>query len=108
MELTLEQVALVGLVAAALAQIIKLLVAKFGKEKISRFWITVAAYVVSCGLAVVWMKPVLPPLDDPAAFVAQLLVVAGAVIGFATLIYNLLLAKLLELIGWTAERVLGK
>ena len=64
--------------------------------------------VFSIALAVVWQLPKLPVVTDPLEFLLELLQVIGGVVGFATLIYNLLLEKLLDGLGLTVARFLRK
>lgn len=107
MELTVVQIAIIGLVAVVLIQVIKLLAAKLGVV-LSKFWVSVVAMVFSIALAVVWQLPKLPVVTDPLEFLLELLQVVGGVVGFATLIYNLLLEKLLDGLGLTVARFLRK
>ena len=107
MELTVVQIAIIGLVAVVLIQVIKLLAAKLGVV-LSKFWVSVVAMVFSIALAVVWQLPKLPVVSDPLEFLLELLQVVGGVVGFATLIYNLLLEKLLDGLGLTVARFLQK
>ena len=107
MELTVVQIAIIGLVAVVLIQVIKLLAAKLGVV-LSKFWVSVVAMVFSIALAVAWQLPKLPVVTDPLEFLLELLQVVGGVVGFATLIYNLLLEKLLDGLGLTVARFLRK
>ena len=100
MELSAEQLLLLGLVASVLSQLAKLLLAKFGYST-SRLVITIIVVVVSVALGYVWLKPELPTYTDPMQFALALLVAATAVFGFATLIYNVLLFKIFEVLKWT-------
>ena len=69
-------------------------------------WLTAAVYGVSLVLAWIFAAPVLPPFPpfaDLAVFVpallnwaGELLVPLSAFVGFATLIYNALLKKILD------------
>lgn len=105
MELTAVQLMLLGLVATVLAQGAKLLLAKVGYDT-TRLVITIVVVVASVALAWFWMKPEIPPFTDPMQFATALLTAAGAVFAFATIIYNVLLAKLFELLNWTKARFL--
>ena len=107
MELTVVQIAIIGLVAVVLIQVIKLLAAKLGVV-LNKFWVSVVAMIFSIALAVVWQLPKLPVVTDPLEFLLELLQVVGGVVGFATLIYNLLLEKLLDGLGLTVARFLQK
>lgn len=110
MELTPENVLFVGLIATLLAQCVKLVFAKIIKKPINRKAVTIIAYVPALIMAVYWAAPTMPVFpvltDDPAVFVSvllryigDLLVVATAVVGFAMVIYNLLLEKIYALLG---------
>jgi hypothetical protein len=104
MELTVVQVTIIGLVATVLTAAIRLVVAKFNVV-LHKGWMSVVAYVASVLLAVAFQWPLeLPSYADPSAFVNQLLVLAGTVLGFATLIYNVLLDKVLSYFNLTVER----
>lgn len=116
MELSPEQVLLVGLIAGFLVQGFKLASARWG-EVIHRRVITVILFVIGLVLAYVFTRPALPALpaigEDPAVFAGLVLVFAGelisvaaGIVGFATVIYNLLLQKVFERLGWTSENVI--
>jgi len=113
MNITVEQGLLIGLLATVIVQGLKLGVVYFGWQ-INRQWLTGGLYVVSLVPAYFWLAPVFPapPVSgaDPSAFMGlvlawlgQLLTISGAVFGFATMIYNLLLAKVFEALGWTKD-----
>lgn len=102
-ELSLEQVLLIGFVAAVLAQIIKVIAAKLG-HVLHKDWITAIAFVLSVALAFIWIAPKWVPTGDPMTDALNLVNQAGAVLGFATAIYNVLLEKVLaKLDGWMPE-----
>lgn len=106
MELTALQLLIIGAVATALSAALRLLVAKFGGFEIGKGWMSVIAYVVSIVLAVVWLWPLeLPVGGDPSQFIAALLALASSVLGFATIIYNVLLDKLLNGVGLAVEKL---
>ena len=106
MELSLAQLALVGLVATVVSAILRLVVAKFKGVEIGKGWMTVIAYVLSVVLAVAFLWPLdVPAGGDPAQFMAALLALASSVLGFATLIYNVLLDKLLDATGADTEKL---
>lgn len=106
MELDTFQLLVIGFVASVFAQVFKLIAARLGSE-VPRLWITVAAFVISLVLAVVFMKPALPPVDDPN-FVLALVQLATAVLGAATVIYNVLLAKVFDKLSLSAAKVLER
>lgn len=100
MELTPEIAFLVSVIITPIvAQGIKWVSAFLGWE-LGRRPISIVAFIESAILAVVLIRPTLPLFEDPMAFVLELLVVAGAVLGFAQLLYNLVLARLFELLGF--------
>jgi len=100
------QLYIIGLLASAFVYIAKLIVGKFPNVVIRRDWLTVLLYVASFGLALLWsgfVVPVFGVFSDPLSFVAALLIwisdvlVALAVpVSFATLVYNVLLKKVLD------------
>lgn len=115
MELTAVQIIVIGLVASFVAQGVKILAARTGKP-IGRKWVTVALMIVAIFLSFIWARPALPtwpaPVEDPMAyatlilaFFGQLLAVASAIIGFAVLIYNLLLERVFEKLGAGKEYI---
>ena len=99
MELSPEQVLLVGMIASAITFVLKLLADWFG-FKPGRGPLTIVLYVVALGLSGLWTGvfiPQFPPSTDPVSFagavlkfIADLLAMAAPVVGLATLIYNLL------------------
>ncbi len=104
--LTEVQMYVIGVVGSALVYMLKLIGEKFPKVEIKREWLTAVLYVVSGGLALMWSGFVLPAFaefSDPITFVSSLLgwasavlVALGPAVGFATLIYNLFLKKVLD------------
>ena len=105
MEVTPEQVFLVGLVASGLAAIIRLLAAKAGFT-LSKAWMSVLAAAVSVILAVLFNLPQLPEYIDPLQYLGEWISLASAYLGMATAIYNLVIDKLLEATNLTVERFL--
>lgn len=100
------QLLLIGFIASLLAQGVKLALAQFGKD-IHRGWLTGIAFVISVGLAYWWFPvEVLIVPDDPMATAVALATAASAVLGSATLIYNVLVQKIFEKLDWTKERLL--
>ncbi len=110
MELTVLQLAIIGLVVTALAAGIKIVVAKFSGVVLSRGWISIVAYIASALLAFVFLFAKLPELSggDIADNVTAIMTFVTALFGAATLIYNLLLARLLEKLGLSTEKLLAK
>ena len=89
------QLYLIGLVATVIAQIIKIIWNRLGKE-ISKTWITIVAFVIAVILSAIWFRPILPPVGNPMAYAIALLSAATSVLGAAVAIYNVLLEKLLQ------------
>lgn len=106
LSLTEVQMYVIGVVGSALVYVLKLIGEKFPKFSIKREWLTALLYVVSFGLALLWSGFVLPAFaafTDPITFVSALLgwvsavlVALGPAVGFATLIYNIFLKKVLD------------
>ena len=105
MELTVEQIFLVGLVASGISAVIRLLSAKFGVE-LSKAVMTVIVSVVAFILAVLFNLPALPIYVEPIQFVLEWVTLISAYLGMATLIYNLILDKVLDKVNLTTERFL--
>ena len=100
MELSVTQLAILGLVTTVVVQLAKLLLAKFGYNT-SRLVTTIVVVVVSVGLGYAWLLPKLPSVSDPMELATALLQTALAVFAFATLIYNVLLDQIFKALGWT-------
>ena len=106
MELTPEQIWIIGIVASLLAALLRLLVAKFGNFEISKFWMTIIVAVVAFVLAVVFGGlPALPPYLDPFQYVLAWATILTGYLGAATAIYNLILDKVLNAVGLDAEKL---
>jgi uncharacterized membrane protein YedE/YeeE len=106
-----DQIIIIGILASVLAQLFKLAAVKIKNVVLGRKIITIIMFCLSLVMAYVWAKPALPtwpaPVEDPGVyaglvidFVAKLVAVGGALIGFGMAVYNLLLQKFFELIGW--------
>ncbi len=96
--LDVGQLYLIGLVATVAAQVIKIVAKKMGKD-VSKLAITLVAFVTSLGLAAFWFMPQLPPASDPMEFAVVLVQTATAILGAAVAIYNVILEKLLQVLG---------
>ena len=106
LSLTEVQMYVIGVFGSALVYVLKLIGEKFPKFEIKREWLTALLYAVSFGLAMLWSGFVVPAFSafsDPITFVSALLgwvsavlMALGPAVGFATLIYNLFLKKVLD------------
>ena len=105
MELTPEQVFLVGLFASILSAVLRFIAARTGKE-IGKGWMTVVVAVVSMVLAIIFNLPQLPVYTDPLQYIGEWATLLSAYIGAATAIYNILLAQVLDKLDITVERFL--
>jgi len=95
MELSPENLVVVGLVASVVIQGLRLLSNRFGYDA-PREVVTIVLFAVSVGLAVGFFG--LPEVggSDPSDFAGNLIKAAAAVFGSAALIYNVLLNKVLR------------
>lgn len=111
MELTLEQIAIVGFIATIIAQLVKLFFERVIQKPINRKVITIVVYLPALIMSVIWVAPGMPVFpvlsDDPAVFmsimlryIGDLLVVATAISGASMVIYNLLAEQVFEKLGW--------
>ncbi len=108
MELNLYQIFLVGLVASALVQALRLIGANFN-VKFSKAVIGWISAGVSLGLAVYFLLDQLPALvGDPMELITALATYVGLIVGWATLIYNIVFDKLLDVVGLTVAKVLKR
>lgn len=107
MELTTVQVVLIGLIATVLAQGVKLIRAWFKKDT-SKAAVSGIAYLISLVFAFFALGLQTPPEGGWTFMAALDLVInqSASVLGFATLVYNLLLDKVFTALQWTKEKVL--
>ena len=96
MELSPEQILIVGFVASILGVILRLIFAKVGGVELGKGWMSVIVSVVALILAVLFNIPQLPVYTEPLPYVAAWLALISGYLGAATLIYNLLLDKVLD------------
>jgi hypothetical protein len=98
-----------GIVALILAYIIRWVFAKLGKP-LNLTVISIIVFAISGGLAWLWWPPQTPVCkpDDVPGCINQWLVLAFAVVGTATTVYNLLIKWILEKLGGTISQVLAK
>ena len=94
---------LLSIVAPILVQLIKVLSAKLG-WKLDKPVITIVVSVIAAGAAYIVEAPNLPAYSDPMAFIQELLTIAGTVIATATVLYNLLLDKIFDMLGFVPEQ----
>jgi len=105
MELTTEQVILLGFIAPVIVQVIKLFSAWL-KHDLSQEVITVILFVVSVVLAFVFMPPAIPDwsLQSIISFIFMQL---GAVMGLAYIIYMFLYKWVFDKLTLNKERFLA-
>jgi len=96
------QLLLIGFIATLLAQGLKLLFARLSKP-LTRDWVTGVAFVASIALAYAFMPKPVETMTDPMQMATYLLEQSSAVLGSATLIYNVILEKIFDKFGWTKE-----
>ena len=117
-ELNPTQVILLGSGAAAVVTLLKLAYAQFGDAFLGRKTLTLVLFLVSLALAYLWASPSLPVVPvtggDPAGvsalwfgYAGELIAVGSVILGFATMIYNFLLQKVFEGLGWTPDRIIA-
>lgn len=116
MELSPEQLFVIGLVASVAVWLLRLL-ARNGKQ-LPDAVLTSGVYVASGLLALFFAAPILPafpPFVDLASFVpallewaGELIVVLSAFVGFAGLVYQALLKKVLEGMAVRVKALAGK
>ncbi len=94
MELTFEQVLLVGLIASAITQFLRFLADK-ANVNLGQEVVNVILFAVAVTLGFLWMRPEIPVGGDPMELARVLLEAALGVVGFAGLIYNILLGKII-------------
>lgn len=96
MELSTEQIYLVGLIASVLGAIIRFAVVQFGGKELGKFWMTMIVAAVAVVVAVLFQPPALPVYVDPFQFAADWLGLIGAYVGAAAIIYNVMLDKVIK------------
>ena len=94
MELTVEQVLLIGLVASVITQLLRFL-ADTANVSLGQEVVNVILFVVALTLGFLWIRPGIPVGGDPMELAKVLLEAALGVVGFAGLIYNILLQKVI-------------
>lgn len=101
--LTDTQILIIGLLASVLGQVIKLVFAYFQYE-LSKVSITVVVSIVSMILAWIFNPLVLPEYTgDLLTYTMGVITMLSTLVGFAMVIYNLLLEKLFEKLSLSKE-----
>lgn len=105
MELSEVHLFVIGLLAPIIIWGVKTWQERSGKPVPSGV-LTAGVYVVSFGLGLLFGAPILPafgPFSDPVSFVGaclqwlgDFLIAVGPLVGFATLVYNALLKRVLD------------
>ncbi len=104
--MTPEQIYFLGILASALTFLLNLLLT-LGGVRIGRGVLSIFLFLISLVLAVTWGGPIslppFPPFTDVISFVAavltffaNLVALAGPLVAFATLIYNVLYSKVIQ------------
>ena len=107
MELTPDQLLIIGLLASALTVVVKFIAANFGYSP-GKATLTIVVAVFSSVLAVLFNVPQLPIYIDPLQYLGEWLALLSIYGGVATLIYNLIIDKVLDKANLTSERFLKK
>jgi len=98
MQLTGEQVIWIGGISTILIELLKFVLG-LKKIKIPRTLLTILLMIVSLILGYLWSAPsiaVILAAGDPLAALNALIDIAVAVVGYATLIYNILLGNVID------------
>jgi hypothetical protein len=101
MQLSGDQLVLIGGISTVLVSFLKFILGLFA-VKMSRTVLTIIVMVVSLVLGYIWLAPAIAvaiTAGDPMTVLGALLNIAVAVVGYATLIYNILLANLIKLLA---------
>ena len=108
MELSEVHLFLISLIAPIIIWLVKFWRQRAGQD-IPSGWLTAGVYVVALLLALAFGLPALPafpPVSDPIQFItaclqwlSEFLVNVGPLVGFATLLYNALLKRVLDGLG---------
>ena len=94
MQLSPEQLIVIGMVASVVVLALRLLANRFGYNA-PREVVTVALFAISAGLAVWFFGLPAVAGQDPSELAQALIAAAAQVFGSAALIYNVLLSKVL-------------
>jgi hypothetical protein len=109
MELSFEQVVILGLVATLVVQVIKWVLVLWKGVTLNKAKVSILVAVVSIGLAILFLFPTLSiVMSDPMDFVASIVEQAGAVVGLAYLIYVWLLKAIIDKLGLSEDALLAR
>lgn len=86
-------------------QIAKFYQAKAGKP-LSRTAVTIVGFVIAVAVAAFTAWPAFQVSEDPMQLATNIVAWAGAVFGIATALYNVVIAKLFEKLGFTKDEAL--
>lgn len=103
--LTPEQVIYVTIIATLLVELLKFVLKKWKQIKLTKFVITIIVYVLSMILAYFFLSPSIPASTDPISLTNSVLQIALSVFAYATLVYNLLLDKVITGLGNLLEAI---
>lgn len=116
MNLPIELLFVLGILSSVVVFILKFLFINKGKE-VPAWVYSVALYVVSLGLALVFSPvqiPPFPPFGDLSsglvallAWLGELIPILSAIVGFATIIYQALLKRVLDGLGGAIRKLLS-
>jgi hypothetical protein len=101
MQLSGDQLVLIGGISTLLVSFLKFLLGLF-EVKMPRTVLTIVIMVVSLVMGYVWLAPAIAiafATGDPMGSLGALLNIAVSVVGYATLIYNILLANAIKLLA---------
>ena len=102
--ITLTQSVIIGLIAVVVGNLANILIAKTRNEFLGKNLATAVVFIVSMVLAYIWFgQNIAFKSTDPMDFAVRLLNAAGPIVGFATLIYNLMLSQLFTKAGWVQK-----
>lgn len=108
MNLTAEQIMVLGIVAMLVVQAYKLLLAKYQNLKLDRKTLKALTAFLAFAIALVYGIQEIQAvgLDDPMAFVGEILKHVAAIFAVATLMYNYLFKELADDLGISEEKYL--
>ena len=109
MELTAEQIVILGLAASMLVQCIKWVLVVWKGLILTKAKVSILVAVASIALAVMFMFPGLSIVaGDPMDLIRSVVEQAGAIVGLAYLIYVWLLKAIIEKLGLSDDAILAR